>query len=102
MVIGASLFRLKLAIFCGTLSSSTRKLVLGMLGMNLPLLSSTATSSSTVFTSLLKVGVSAGISFPFLLNLDGIFGSSTDGSSSLGVVLGAAAGGGLLGVVSAG
>ena len=55
-----------------------------MLGRKWPLLSSTATSNSTVLTSLLKVGVSAGSSLSFLLNFEGIFGSSTAGSSLAG------------------
>ena len=41
-----------------------------------------------MFTSLVKVGVFAGISLSFLLNLDGIFGSSTAGSLSLVGALG--------------
>ncbi len=41
---------------CGTLSSSTRKLPLGILGMKWFLLSSTATSTLTVVASLRNVG----------------------------------------------
>src|SRR6266853_4567742 len=77
MVIGASALVLKLATCCGTLSSRIRKLPRGILGMKWPLLSSTATSSCTVLTSLRKVGkpstVSLSLSF---LNCEGIFGSS--------------------------
>src|SRR5580698_3862413 len=83
-VIGASLFTFKLAICCGTLSSKMRNLSFGIPERNFPLLSSTATSNSTVLTSLLKVGASAGSSFSFLLNFEGILGSSTAGSSLAG------------------
>src|SRR5260370_522393 len=81
MVMGASALVLKLATCWGTLSSRIRKLPRGILGMKWPLLSSTATSSCTVLTSLWKVGkstVSLSLSF---LNCEGIFGSS---ASSLG------------------
>src|SRR5260370_40671021 len=47
-----------------------------MLGMKWPRLSSTATSSWTVLTSLLKVGKPSGTSLSFLENLEGIFGWS--------------------------
>src|SRR5260370_19803810 len=82
MVMGASALVLKLATCCGTLSARIRKLPRGIFGMKWPLLSSTATSSWTVLTSLRKVGkpstVSLSLSF---LNCEGIFGSS---ASSLG------------------
>src|SRR5579863_2684732 len=87
---------LKLAICCGTLSSSTRKLFFGMPGRKCPLLSRTATSSSTVLVSLVKVGLSAGSSLFFLLNLDGIFGSSLESSGGAVLLGGAAAGSGVL------
>src|SRR5579863_10782558 len=82
MVMGASLLVLNVAIFWGTLSSSTRKFPRGMLGMKLPLLSSTATSSCTVVTSLLKVGSPSGTSLSFLVNWEGIFCCSGGGSSA--------------------
>src|ERR1700682_1502028 len=53
-----------------------RKLPRGILGMKRPLLSRTATSTCTVVASLLKVGSPSGKSPFFLLNLDGILGSS--------------------------
>src|SRR5258708_34936463 len=82
MVMGASALVLKLATCCGTLSSRIRKLPRGILGMKWPLLSSTATSSCTVLTSLRKVGKpSTPILSLSFLNCEGIFGSS---ASSLG------------------
>src|SRR5208282_3004526 len=47
-----------------------------MFGMKWPLLSRTATSTWTVVTSLRKVGEPSGTSFPLVLNLEGILGSS--------------------------
>src|SRR5258707_10889496 len=66
---------LKFVTGWGTLSSNTRKFPRGMLGMKCPLLSSTATSTVTLVTSLLKLGPS-GIDDSRLFNLDGILGSS--------------------------
>src|SRR6476469_10009631 len=59
----------------GTLSSRIRKLPRGMLGMKLPLLSRTATSTDTVTTSVWNVVMLAGCSL-FLPNLEGIFSPS--------------------------
>src|SRR5579863_6869145 len=94
MVMGASLLVLNVAIFWGTLSSSTRKFSRGMLGMKCPLLSSTATSSCTVVTSLRKVGDPSGMSLPLVLNWEGILGCGGGASGTLGalVVVGASAG----------
>src|ERR1700693_3209555 len=66
IVIGASALVLKVLICCGTLSSRTRNFSLGMLGMKLPLLSSTDTSTCTAVTSLWKVGRLVGTSLSFL------------------------------------
>src|ERR1022692_2107616 len=64
-------------ICCGTLSSRTRKLPRGMLGMKWPFLSRTATSTLTTFTSLLKLGRFSGMSgCAFLLSFDGMGASS--------------------------
>src|SRR6267143_1316152 len=75
-VMGASLPVLNEETCCGTLSSRIRKLPRGILGMKRPLLSRTATSTCTVVASLLKVGSPSGKSLSFLLNFDGILGSS--------------------------
>src|SRR5260370_34020353 len=75
-VMGASLPVLYEETCCGTLSSRMRKLPRGILGMKRPLLSSTATSTCTVVASLLKVGNPSGKSLSFLLDFDGILGSS--------------------------
>src|SRR5437867_12295848 len=72
-VMGASLGP-KLTIFCGTLSSRIRKLPRGMLGMKLPRLSSTATSTLTRLVSVWNVGKSFGIG-AFLVGRDGGGGS---------------------------
>src|SRR5271165_962198 len=64
-------------ICCGTLSSRMRKLPRGMLGIKWPWLSSTATSTFTTLTSLLKLGTFSGISgCAFLLSFDGMGASA--------------------------
>src|SRR5579862_4185465 len=61
----------------GTLSSRTRKLARGILGMKWPLLSRMATSTLTTLTSLLKLGRLAGTSgWAFLLSLEGMGAAS--------------------------
>ena len=59
------------------------------------MLSSTATSRSTVVTSLLNVGAPGETSFPLRLNLEGIFGSSEESSFAAGALFESAAGGGV-------
>src|SRR5271154_772074 len=83
---GASLLTLKVVILCGTLSSSTRNFSRGTPGRKCPLLSRTATSNWMVVTSLWKVGVPSGTSLSFLLNFDGIFGSSEESVEGAGLV----------------
>src|SRR5205809_784239 len=73
-VMGASP-RPKFVMFCGTLSSSTRKFPRGMFGMKWPFLSRTETSTVMAVTSLLKLGPSGRL-FSFLPYFDGILGSS--------------------------
>src|SRR6266852_5276933 len=83
MVIGASPTE-KPDTCCGTLSSRIRKLPLGIFGMKLPRLSSTAASTLIVSTSAVNVGTPSGSSPSFFGNFDGILGRS-------GSVAGAAA-----------
>src|ERR1035438_594715 len=60
-------------ICCGTLPSRMRKLPRGRLGMKWPWLSSTATSTLTTLTSLLKLGRFSGMSgWAFLLSFEGM------------------------------
>src|ERR1039457_2215552 len=79
---GASLPTLNPLTGCGTPSSRTRKLPRGILGMKRPLLSSTATSTWTVFTSLLNVGSPSGVALSLVENLEGIFGWSASFGTS--------------------
>src|SRR6266436_1936095 len=73
----------KLPTCCGTLSSRIRKLPLGILGMKLPRLSTTATSTLTERTSAVKVGTPAGSSPAFFLgNCEGILGWSGSGTGA--------------------
>ena len=71
----------KLATVCGTPSSRIRKLSFGILGMKLPLLSTTATSRFTVLTSLRKLGTFGDSRLPCWPNLDGILGCSASGAA---------------------
>ena len=77
MVMGASPTE-KLPIFCGTLSSETRKYSWPILGMKCPLASSIATSTVTELASVEKVATGAG-TFLFLPYSDGILGCSGSG-----------------------
>ena len=79
-VIGASPAP-KLLICWGTLSSRMRKWPRGMLGMNRPLLSRTATSTFTTLVSTLKSGCSEASSLSLRLSLDGILGCSASAGS---------------------
>ena len=65
----------------GTLSSSTRKLPRGMLGMKRPLLSRTATLKLIAVTSLRNVGALASGS-AFFGNWEGILGGASEGAES--------------------
>ena len=79
--------RLKSERCCGTPSSRTRKLPLGIPGMKWPLLSITATSTVTTSTSVREGGrgVSGGFVAGRACTCEGIFGSS-EGSSFSGSV----------------
>src|SRR5580658_5952080 len=88
MVIGASPTE-KLPIFCGTLSSDTRKNSFPILGMKCPLASSIATSTVTVVASEEKVAKGAGtfLFFPYSEGILGCSCSTGGGVSGAGLVV---------------
>src|ERR1700733_10748942 len=88
MVMGASPIE-KLPIFCGMLSSETRKYSWPILGIKWPFASSTATSTVTVVASDEKVAKGAGtfLFFPYSEGILRCSGSTGAGASGAGLLV---------------